>query len=124
MCGPVRQDNRAHGCAWSAPQPESPTDATVYGGVLYGTTQYGGGPTSGSSCFETASNYCGTVFELTPPATPGGTWTETILHSFTDQNGEGSFPGSSLVWGPEGVLYGTTPVGGTAGAGTIFAVAP
>jgi hypothetical protein len=25
----------------------------------------------------------GTVFELTPPASPAGTWNETVLHTFT-----------------------------------------
>lgn len=67
---------------------------------------------------------CGTVFELTPPATPGGAWTETILYSFTGQNGGGSTPGP-LTLGPTGtVLYGPTSGGGTAGKGTIFALEP
>jgi uncharacterized repeat protein (TIGR03803 family) len=39
-------------------------------GVLYGTTYVGG-----------ATDH-GTVFSLTPPASPGGVWTETILYSF------------------------------------------
>lgn len=45
-------------------------------GNLYGTT-YQGGP-SGGNC---AGN-CGTVFELSPPATSGGSWTETIIYNF------------------------------------------
>ena len=40
------------------------------GGVLFGTTFAGG------------ANNLGSVFELIPPATQGGTWTESILHSF------------------------------------------
>jgi uncharacterized repeat protein (TIGR03803 family) len=97
-------------------------------GVLYGTTDYGGSATSGSPCI----NYgvggvpgplgCGTVFQLTPPATPGGAWTETILHSFTGQDGEGSDPGP-LTINADGVLFGPTFSGG-GGAGTIFAVEP
>jgi len=39
-------------------------------GSLYGTTTSGG------------TNNAGTVFELTPPATAGSPWTESILHSF------------------------------------------
>src|ERR1039458_264479 len=47
------------------------SDLTVGpGGVLYGTTQAGG---SGSVCQANESG-CGTVFQLTPPATPGGAW--------------------------------------------------
>ena len=38
-------------------------------GSLYGTTEYGG------------SGY-GTVFNLTPPTAPEGTWTKTTLYSF------------------------------------------
>jgi hypothetical protein len=103
----------------------SPAAGVVLGknGVLYGTTTYGGSATSGCHDPNTGANGCGTVFELTPPAMPGGAWTETILHSFTGQNGEGSIPGP-LTLGPTGVLYGSTLTGGTAGKGTIFAVEP
>jgi len=44
-----------------------PADAK---GNLYGTTLSGG-----------AFGF-GTVFEVSPPAAPGGTWTESILYSF------------------------------------------
>jgi len=86
-------------------------------GVLYGSTSAGGNP---SSCF---GGGCGIVYELSPPATPGGTWTETILHAFTGQNGDGSFPGP-LTLAPNGVLFGPTWSGGAAGAGTVFALRP
>ena len=77
------------------------------GGVLYGTTTYGGGG-SGSS---------GTVFSLTPPTVPGEPMTETILHAF---NGPDGAAPAALVLGPEGVLYGTAVGGGTSGSGTVF----
>jgi uncharacterized repeat protein (TIGR03803 family) len=93
-------------------------------GVLYGTTTYGGSATSGSPCFYFGPTGCGTVFALTPPATPGGAWTETVLHSFTGQNGEGSVPMTGLTLNPTGSLFGTTSTGGTAGKGTVFAVKP
>jgi uncharacterized repeat protein (TIGR03803 family) len=71
-------------------------------GNLYGTTAYGG-----------ASN-AGTVFELTPPATAGGAWTETVLSSFNYSDGAN----------PVGILYGTTSGGGVScpyvGCGTVF----
>src|ERR1700679_3691108 len=71
-----------------------PSASLVIGtnGVLYGTTQYGGSATAGSRCSQYGATGCGTVFQLTPPSASGGTWTETILHSFTGQNGDGSVP--------------------------------
>jgi uncharacterized repeat protein (TIGR03803 family) len=65
-------------------------------GALYGTTQSGGNCRSGS-------DGCGTVFKLTPPALPGGCWTETILHRFTGGS-DGAAPGAGLVADPQGDL--------------------
>ncbi len=102
----------------------APSASVVVGknGVIYGTTTSGGSASSNSQC---PSSYyalagCGTVFELTPPTAPGGGWTETVLHTFSDQNGDGSMPVASLALSSTGVLYGTTPAGGTAGKGTVF----
>jgi hypothetical protein len=93
-------------------------------GVLYGTTTYGGSATSGSPCNGYGATGCGTVFQLTPPAAADGPWTETILHSFTGQDGDGSIPGP-LTLSPKGVLFGPAQRGGgTEGAGTIFALVP
>src|SRR5579863_10530855 len=64
------------------------------GGVLYGTTQGGGGPGN-----------CGTVFSLTPPA-PGGSWTEAVLYGFQCAT-DGAYPDPNLAIGGDGVLYGT-----------------
>jgi uncharacterized repeat protein (TIGR03803 family) len=93
-------------------------------GVLYGTTSYGGTSASGSACPSDANPGCGTVFQLTPPATPGGAWTETILHGFTGQDGDGAVPYGGLTLSPSGTLYGTTAAGGTAGGGTVFSIVP
>jgi uncharacterized repeat protein (TIGR03803 family) len=79
-------------------------------GALYGTTEYGG-----------AEGH-GTVFELVPPASPGGIWTETILHSFTG-GADGGNP-NGLTLGPDGTLYGTNNEGGANGVGTVFALTP
>jgi len=79
-------------------------------GNLYGTTYYGG-----------ASN-TGTVFELTKS---GSTWTETVLHVFSDVNGDdGTNPQSTLVFDATGNLYGTTLYGGKVGQGTVFELKP
>lgn len=69
-------------------------------------------------------NGCGIVFELTPPSSPGGAWTERVLHAFSGQNGDGAIPEAGLVLSSTGILYGTTTAGGTAGRGTVFAVEP
>jgi uncharacterized repeat protein (TIGR03803 family) len=61
---------------------------------------------------------------LKPPATPGGPWTETVLHPFTGLNGDGSDVVGALAPGPDGALYGATRVGGQWGAGTIFELKP
>ena len=54
-------------------------------GSLYGTTY-------GTIIIITYPGYAGdgTVFKLTPPATPGGAWTKTILYSFGE-----------TAWGPD-----------------------
>ncbi|MBV9104108.1 MAG: hypothetical protein JO060_10995 [Candidatus Eremiobacteraeota bacterium] len=84
-------------------------------GALYGTTEYGGGSANG-----------GTVFKLTPS---GSTYTETVLHVFTG-GADGYAPLSSLLLGQNGVLYGTTLLGGTGscgggmGCGTVFSITP
>jgi uncharacterized repeat protein (TIGR03803 family) len=79
-------------------------------GAIYGTTRNGG--TSG----------LGTIFELAPPASPGGNWTETILHSFA--GGSDGYQPNEVVLGSNGTLYGTTWYGGTSGYGTVFSLTP
>jgi uncharacterized repeat protein (TIGR03803 family) len=90
----------------------APSSSLVLGlnGALYGVSGYGG-----------ASNL-GALFELTPPASPGGSWTETILHSFMGQT-DGSYP-NGLTLGPDGTLYGTTAFGDLSTNGTVFALTP
>jgi uncharacterized repeat protein (TIGR03803 family) len=60
---------------------------------------------------------CGTVFKLKPPGATGGTWTETVLHSFTGT--DGADPEAGLIADASGALYGTTG-GGAGGNGTVF----
>ena len=68
---------------------------------------------------------------MTPPTVNGGTWTETILHSFTGANGDGFKPYAGVTLGPGGVLYGTTAAGGSiqnqscgAGCGIVYELVP
>jgi len=76
-------------------------------GALYGLTSTGG-----------ASVY-GTLYELRPPTAPGGSWSETVLFSFTGAPGPYAGQPTSLVLGANGEIYGTTPSGGTAAGGLI-----
>jgi uncharacterized repeat protein (TIGR03803 family) len=77
-------------------------------GNLYGTTTAGGEYNDG------------TVFRLRPNG--DGTWTESVLHSFTGS--DGAAPYSSLVLDASGNLYGTTQYGGLRGYGVVFKLTP
>jgi uncharacterized repeat protein (TIGR03803 family) len=76
------------------------------GGVLYGTTYFGG-----------IYGY-GVVFALTP----GTPWTESVLHTFTGVT-DGASPWAGVTLDPAGNLYGTT-TGGGLGFGVVFELTP
>lgn len=75
-------------------------------GNLYGTTFYYNGASTP-----------GTVFKLAPDGT------ETVSYNFTDGD-DGGYPNAGLIQDKAGNLYGTTPMGGSGGAGVVFAIAP
>jgi uncharacterized repeat protein (TIGR03803 family) len=79
-------------------------------GNFYGVTAQGG------------ANNLGAVYEVSPPATKGGAWTETVLFSFSGI--DGTLPSGNLLPGPNGVFYGTTSGGGASGSGTVFQLTP
>jgi uncharacterized repeat protein (TIGR03803 family) len=79
-------------------------------GNLYGTTGSGGN----ADCLSG----CGTVFELSPPAKQGGNWSHSVLFRFSPPGG--GFPLAGVILDESGNLYGTTPVDGPAGLGTVF----
>jgi len=79
-------------------------------GNLFGTTQG----------YPPAKDY-GTVFKLTH--TSSG-WKYTLLYHFTGGS-DGEVPYSTLVFGPNGKLYGTTQLSENgAGYGTVFEITP
>jgi uncharacterized repeat protein (TIGR03803 family) len=82
-------------------------------GAIYGTTEFSG-PSTYSS---------GTVYQLIPPAEPGGTWTESMLHVFGTGT-DGFFPYGGVTFSANGSLFGTTAAGGTYGDGTVFELSP
>jgi uncharacterized repeat protein (TIGR03803 family) len=57
---------------------------------------------------------CGTVFQITK----GGEL--TTLHSFVGQPTDGATPLGGLVQGTDGNFFGTTSLGGSSNAGTVF----
>ncbi len=105
-----------------------PTGNLIFSaGNLYGTTGNGG---NYHTCLDGSG--CGTVFQLTRQS--NGTWKETILHSFTDNGEDGTFPNSGVILDTKGNLYGPTAYGGTGpcqnsvgevvGCGTVFEITP
>lgn len=94
----------------------SPTAGVNFDAVgnLYGTTYAGG-----------IYSY-GTVFKLAPQS--GGTWKESILHSFDVNGVDGANPTAAVIIDSEGNLYGTTEYGGAFGnglhLGTVYELSP
>jgi uncharacterized repeat protein (TIGR03803 family) len=85
-------------------------------GQLYGLT-YDGGP----------ANF-GVAFELIPPTSPGGSWSQRNLIGFTGPNGAAAM--CYLTTDAKGLLYGVTDAGGTGynshsiGYGTVYRLRP
>jgi uncharacterized repeat protein (TIGR03803 family) len=81
----------------------NPQEGVVFDalGNLYGTTASGG-----------ATGF-GVVFELSPPATAGGPWTESILYNFQGGVTDGAGPSGGVVFDSADNLYGVTANGGS-----------
>ncbi len=71
-------------------------------GALYGTASADG------------PKGAGTVFKLSPPTTPGGSWSLSVLFAFSG-GPEGATPQGTLVADAAGALYGTAVYGGASG---------
>lgn len=99
--------------------PPGPTGVVVGNdGTLYGALNQGG-----ESAPDCGAVGCGTVFSLTPPASPGGPWTPATLYTFTGGT-DGGGPTGRVVIGPGGVLYGAVIAGGSEGGGAVFTLTP
>ncbi len=78
-------------------------------GRIYGTTSQNG------------SHGGGVVFRL---VREGQGWGLSPIYSFGSQDHDGNTPVSRVVFGPGGLLYGTTSAGGAGGWGTVFSLQP
>jgi len=96
--------------SFDGPRGEYPQAGVIdLNGMLYGTTT--GGDATGCS----GSIGCGTVFRLSPS---GGRF--KVLHKFSGGS-DGGEPNAALI-DVNGVLYGTTYLGGSANSGIAFSI--
>jgi hypothetical protein len=97
-------------------------------GNLYGATTEGGA----ENCSPVG--YCGTVYQLVPPAKEGEPWKETILRVFKGKaSNDGELPAGGVIADTTGNIYGTTAYGGSGdcvllgikgGCGTVYEFSP
>jgi uncharacterized repeat protein (TIGR03803 family) len=96
--------------------------------ILHKFTRADGGNPEAALIFDASGNLysttigggcCGngTVFKLTPNV--DGSWTESMLYSFTGGR-DGGQPTSALIFDASGSLYGTTNFGGNDNDGTVY----
>ena len=93
-------------CGWDGCGPDS--GVTLKDGTLYVTTQNGGNP----------QYWDGTVDQITHV---GSNWLTTPILSFSTG---GNNPEARVLFGPDGLLYGTTSDAGINNAGVFFSLAP
>jgi uncharacterized repeat protein (TIGR03803 family) len=120
-------------CGGSLLAQESPATTPVLTTLYSFTGASGAGPDGGlvsdasgalyGAAYAGGASDMGAVFQLTPPATTGGAWTEAVLYGFTGLN-DGGTPFGSLVFDTKGALYGATIYGGTSNMGTVFQLTP
>jgi uncharacterized repeat protein (TIGR03803 family) len=98
---------------------------TNVNGILYGTTEFGGK----GACVSEFGNGCGVVFSYDP-----ATNKERVVYSFMGGTADGELPYYSRLQYANGLLYGTTYMGGSSdsycynsfgsGCGTVFSIDP
>ena len=104
-------------------------DGTWNGRVIHGFTDTNNSIPAPGVVFDASGNLYGattrTIFELIPPASGNGLWSEKVLYTFclTYPCIDGALP-SSVIFDPAGNLYGTTESGGLYGLGTVFELTP
>jgi hypothetical protein len=111
----------------------SPTLTTLYsftdkngdGGFPFGPVTIGkGGVLYGTTSANTDFLLGGTIYSLTPPASPGGAWTESVLYIFPESSSYGTDPVANVVIDSSGTLYAAAQTGGNSGSGAIISLTP
>ena len=127
-------DQGVHGVVYALTPPATPggpwVESTVYsfqglldgGGPEGSLVAYKNGDLVGA-CAAGGHQDSGTVFELTPPSTPGSPWTEHTLWTFGVVPGDGVSPIDGLIL-VDGKFYGATEAGGAYGEGAAFQLTP
>lgn len=106
-------------------------------GALYGTTEFGGQgdcaeprypyypwpesettPAYQAGYIPAGGNNCGVVYKVSPPASAGGAWTQSVIWPFQGLF-DGGNPVSGLIFDTAGVLHGTTPEYGDNGPNAL-----
>jgi len=111
------------------PTPACVITASDAAGNVYGTVWGNRFPAGNGSPGN------GSVCELSPPATPGGSWTLTDLYDFKgvargQREGDGAWPYFGVMFDADGNLWGATAGGGYCGrsggpcTGTLFRLTP
>lgn len=101
--------------------------------ILYSFPDAGGGPDGGLVADSAGNLYgttqggglgFGTVFEISPPAAGGSSWTETTIHEFNPSvTRDGATPRGTLIFDKAGNLYGTSQFSHN-GDGAVFELSP
>lgn len=104
------------------PDGGNPSSAPIFDGSgnIYGATTIGGKGwcrPNNDSGKQSASQGCGTIYELTPKATEA--WNRKIIYSFRRGGGYAVYPSGGLLFDDAGHLFGTSIAGGN-GMGTVF----
>jgi len=131
LCGTTNYGTANSGTAFSLAPPVMPGQPWIL------TTLYAFSPVTGfgASLLLHHGNLLGTsveggyqgngsIFALKSPGTPGGSWTLTALHYFSQGRGTNDYPRGGLVPGSGGVYYGLTFGGGTYYDGTVYSFEP
>ena len=106
------------GGTWSYSQIYGLTGEVEQAGPLGGVVRDSAGNLYGTA-FSLGPGNVGLVFELSPGL---GGWSYTVLHTFTDLDGDGGLPMGNLVLDAQGNLYGTASVGGNYDRGIVWKI--